>query len=321
MRSAVKRARVVGVAAALGLALGVTGCFASWGAVQISGNARMLEEGAREVSVPLPGVKEVLAVHLPLADDKTSSPETTAATAGAATSATPRVLELGCETTQHATNNVYRSAFRYGKTWKYATAAMFALEAGVAAAFHFGIRDDPQYQLAAGVLAVDALGTAALFFAPRKELYRTEVRPAAIRVRTDCPDGLALDIGGEVYPVDAAGRIGELGAAALDAWMQAPGAPVRIAYAGRTVDMPLGQPELCVWNNSHHPEPAAATNPGAAPTDPATPATPAAAAPSGTGAQQPVCPRGDPRAPRQVSARIEVPLGTLTRVDATPAAP
>lgn len=321
MLSAMPRARGVGVAAALGLALGVTGCFASWGAVQISGNQRMLEEGAREVSVPLPGVKEVLAVRLPLADGTRSPSGTTAAGAGAATNATPRVLELGCETTQHARNDVHRSAFRYGKKWKYATATMFVLEAATATAAYFLDRENPQNQLAAGVLAIDALGTAALFFAPRKEIYRTEVQDAANRIRTDCPDGLALDIGGEVYPVDAAGRIGELGAAALDAWMQAPGAPVRIAYAGRTVDVPLGPPEVCVWNNSHHPTPAAPASPAAAPVDPASPASPAAAAPSGPGAQQPVCSRAGSPPPREVSASIEVPLGTLTRVDATPAAP
>ena len=316
-----------GLVLAAALGLGGAGCFASWGAVQLSGNPAILEEGAREVTVPLPGVQELLAVHVPLAIE----PDAPAATPGAATTsaatpgapATPRVLELACETTQRARDNVYRSAFRYGKKWKYATAAMFAIEAAVAAAFYFGDRQNPQNQLAAGVLAIDALGTAALFFAPRKEIYRTEIRNVANRVRTDCPDGLALDIGGEVYPVDAAGRIGELGVAALDAWMQAPGAPIRIAYAGRTADVVIGESEQCAWNRSHHPDPA---NAGAgagtgAPADPANPAGPTTAPAAGPSAQPPRCPRYGPLPPRQVSASVEVPMGTLTRLDAAPAAP
>jgi hypothetical protein len=313
------RGTIMIAAAALGL--GGTGCFASWIGVQASGSARILEEGAREVSVPMPGVREVLAVHLPLAGSD--------------------VLELGCETIQRAKNTVHRTAFRYGKKWKYAAATMFVVEAAVATATYFGNRDNPQNQLVGGVVALDAIGTAALFFAPRKELYRTEERPVSNRVRTDCPEGLALDIGGEVYPVDAAGRIGELGAAALDTWMQAPGAPIRISYAGQTADVPIGQPEQCAWNESHHPaaaSPAAPATPAdpanpaspAGPADPANPASPAAAAtpapttaaaPAGPSTQRPICPRYGPLPPSQVSASIEVPMGTLTRADETAAAP
>lgn len=314
------------------LALGGAGCFASWGAVQIANGAHILEEGAREVTVPLPGVQERLAVSLPLAIEldypaspasasattKTTTATTTTATAGSpAAQPTPREFELQCETRQHARNNVHRSAFRYGKKWKYATATMFLIEAAVATASYFGDRENPQNQLTAGVLALDAIGTAALFFAPRKEIYRTEIRNVSDRVRTDCPDGLTLDIGGEVYPIDAAGRIGELGVAALDAWMQAPGGPIRIAYAGQTADVVIGPAEQCAWNRSHHPDPASP----ASPASPADPANPAAAPPSGPGAQSPSCPRYGPVPPRQVSASIDVPMGTLTRFDAVPDAP
>lgn len=311
------RGTIVIAAAALGL--GGTGCFASWIGVQASGSARILEEGARELRVPQPGVREVLAVHLPLAGSD--------------------ALELGCETIQRAKDTVHRTAFRYGKKWKYATATMFLLEAAVATATYFGDRENPQNQLAGAVVALDAIGTAALFFAPRKELYGTEERPVSNRVRTDCPEGLALDIGGEVYPVDAAGRIGDLGLAALDAWMGAPGAPIRITYAGQTAEVPIGELEQCAWNESHHPAPAAPATPAptdpAAPADPATPASPAdparpaapahpvaatAAAPAGPSAQRRSCPRYGPLPPRQVSASIEVPMGTLTRVDDTAAA-
>lgn len=281
--SAARGARLAALAAlAALLALGGAGCFASWGAVQLSGSPRLLEEGAREVSVPLPGVRELLAVNLPL----TLAVERAPAGSEAAGAAEP--FALACEATQAARDQVHRSAFRYGKKWRYATAAMFVLEAAVAAAYFFSDREAPEHLLAAGVLGLDALGTAALFFAPRKEIFRAEERPISSRVRGDCPDGLALDVGGELYPVDAAGRVGELGVAALDAWMQAPGAPLRVTYAGRTADVPVGLAEQCAWNRSHHPD------------------RPELVA---------GCPLAGSLAPRLASARLEVPMGTLTRLE------
>lgn len=283
---------------ALGLAFGATGCFASWTAVQLSGNARLLDDSEREVSVPLPDVQEQLAVHVPLAIDLEYPPAkvgtvapapATSSAPAAASSSTPKPFAIGCEATQHARDQVYRSAFRYGtKTWRRIAATMFVLEAAAAAAAYFWDPEAPQNLLAAGALGLDALGTGVLFFAPRKEIYRTEQRPTTTRLRGDCPDGLALDIGGEVYPVDAAGRIGELGAAAIDAWMQAPGAPIRVTYAGQTVDVPLGRAEQCAWNRSHHreqPEPLAG------------------------------CPPADALSPRQASVHVEVPVSTLTRLE------
>lgn len=300
---------------ALGLALGGAGCFASWTAVQLTGGQRYLEEGAREVAVPQPDVREQLAISVPLAIDlahppgqagaaATGTPATGTAATGAAAPGTPaasapapRPFAIGCESTQHASDQVHRAAFRYGRKWKYTTATMFVLEAAAAAAsaaYYFADRKEPQPLLAAGALGLDALGTAALFFAPRKEIFRTELRPVTSRLRDDCPDGLALDIGGEVYPIDAAGQLGELGVAALDAWMQAPapGAPLRVTLGGHAAEVQIGRAEQCAWNRSHHPE---------------------------QPEQLSGCPPPGSLSPRVAAARLDVPMGTLAQVEAASA--
>ncbi|MBA3542082.1 MAG: hypothetical protein H0T79_20880 [Deltaproteobacteria bacterium] len=268
------------------LAVSGSGCFSSWTAIQIGNVPAALDESVREASVPQPGVRERLRVRMPLVieyDQPLTPAGSTSTTASPRPPATPRVFALACETTQQATDTVYRSAYRYGTKWKYAAATMFVLETAAAAAFFYSDRSKPENTLASAMFAIDALGTAVLFFAPRKEIYRHDTKPVTTIVRDDCPDGLALDIGGEVFPVDAAGRVGELGLAALDAWMRAPTAPVRLTYGDQRVDLPLRTDEQCSWNQQHHPE-----------------------LPSS-------CPRYG-TAQSAVSVTLEVPMGTLTRV-------
>lgn len=270
------------------LLFATSGCFSSWAITQAAGRQPMLDEGVREERVPMPDVRERLHITMPLAPQfRPVDAHTTSTTTGARTTVAdePRPFAFECRSTQTASNAVYRSGFRYGGTWKKITAVMFAIEAGLAAAYYFGSdRNRPENQLAMGLIGADALGTAALFFVPRKETYRRQVEPEYSQIRSDCPAGLLLEIAGETFPVDAAGRIGEVGEAALDDWMRAPSpAPVRLTYQDRVIDLRLGHNEACTWNRLRHQ------------TQAACPAYWAAGA--------------------AVGATLEVPMGTLTQLE------
>lgn len=252
------RARLPLALAAAALAATAGGCFTTWTVTQLAGGARAWDEQVREEAVPQAGLEERLAVELPLglaypppppAPGATATAPATTSPSAPASAAEPLPLALTCRTTQRGTDLVYRSGFRYGSRWKKTTAAMALLEGAAAAAFLLASTDPSAASLVyGGYLAVDALGTAAIFFIPRKEIYRRDLRPVVTPVRDDCPDGLILDIAGEAYPVDAAGRLGELGELALDDWMQAPTGPLRLELAGQATELVVGAAERCTWN-------------------------------------------------------------------------
>ena len=153
---------------------------------------------------------------------------------------------LRCTTEQVGTDAVYHAAYRYGRKWKLATATMFVLEAGAAAALML-TSQEPTEQFVGGLLAADALGTAALFFAPRKEIYRRDLRPYQDNVRGDCPLGLTLTIDGEDVAVDPDGQLGEVGIAALDAWMERGLGALQVGYAGQVRDLVVMAGSRCQW--------------------------------------------------------------------------
>jgi len=268
-----------------------TGCFTTWALTQVTGTERAWDEKVQEASVPLPGVEERLSVTIPLAIEYETSPSSTTTTTPTTTTpprpgATPLPFELACRSEQRARDVVYRSAFRYGSRWKKTTALMFLAEAAIGTTLLLaGNREDPREVLAGGFFAVDAVGTAALFFIPRKEIYRQDEKPVITPLRTDCPEGLVLEIGGDSFPVNAAGRIGELGEAALDQWMAAPTGSLQVSLDGRSMLLGIGANEQCAWNRAHHPEQTQAC-----------------------GAYGVL--------PRATSASIAVPAGTLTAVAA-----
>lgn len=202
----------------------LTGCFTSWAATQAAGGQRILEERSRTERVPLDDAKERLSVTMPFAS-----------------TATDRYAFI-CHTTQTATDVVHQSAFRYGSKWKKITLIVFALEAGLAVTTYFaGDMEKPNDVLTAGFFAADALGTAALVFIPRKEIYRREVKPVYTPIRSDCPDGMSVEVAGESFPIDAAGHLSELGEAALETWRREPASqPARITYGDRTLDVRIG---------------------------------------------------------------------------------
>ena len=282
------------IAVALALAASSTGCFTSWVAIQATGSQRILDEGVREEVVPQPGVVERLALAVPLTIEYEAPAPSTASTASTATTPTtpttpaartPLPFAIRCAAAQHGKDVAYRSAFRYGSRWKKATAIAFVIEAATAGALLLvADREDPNNVAIGAFFAADALGTAALFFVPRKEIYRADERPVSTPLRADCPDGLAIEIGGDAFAIDAAGRIGELGEAALDEWMTAPRGSLLVTFEGRTSELRIGPAEQCAWRRARDPQAAA-------------------------------CQQGGYLAsPRTVGVTFEVPLGTLTVV-------
>lgn len=234
--------------ATLALAGSLSGCATSWIATQAFGTQRVLDEGVREVRVPQPGIRERISITLPLVTAYAPG-----ATAGS-TSTTPLPFALSCRTEQNATDVVYHSAFRYGRKWKLASGVMFLVESGLAAVLIFASRGESKQseQLLGGLLAVDAAITGGIFLIPRKEIYRHDEVPVTTEVRRDCPDGLTLSISGVELPVDATGRIGELGEAALDGWMNAPSGRLVLRVAGQERALEVGPGEQCVWLGDHH---------------------------------------------------------------------
>ena len=250
-----------------------TGCFTTW-AVSRAMGAPPWEEGVREEVVPLPGVAEQLTVTLPLQpppqatsstptsstpSSSTPSSSTPASTAGAAPVAAAMPFALQCALHQQGTDSVYHSGIVHGRKWKIATGMAVLFEAAAGAAFLLTADDaaEPQDRLegklAGGFLSLDAIGSAVLFFLPRREVVRTDQRVTRTPVRGDCPDGLTLDIGGDSFVIDAAGRIGEVGDTALAAWMQQPVGPLLVSLDGRSHALRVGAAEQCAWQRVREP--------------------------------------------------------------------
>lgn len=188
-----------------------SGCFTSWAGMRLGGNPGAWDENVREETVPLPGITERLVVALPL-----RSP----------------TVEIECNSIQNGNDAIYHSAYRYGSGWKKATGIMFLAEAALGAVLlATDANTKPGNVVLGAFLAADGLGTGIIFFVPKKEIYRRDEKAVTTSIRGDCPDGLALDIAGESFPVDAAGHIGEVGDAAFDAWLEEsqPAAPVASA--------------------------------------------------------------------------------------------
>lgn len=233
------------------LLLAASGCATTWITSQAVGHPEMWDEGVREVRVPEAGVSERLTISLPIQIEYEPPPFTPAGQPAPPPVARP--FALSCSIDQNANDAVYHSAFRYGKHWKWGTAIAFLLEGAAATAIYATKTDDhPEDVVYAGFFAVDAVVSGALFFAPRKEVYRRDEKPVTTHVRADCPDGMTIAIAGADYAVNAAGRLGELGDAALDQWMASGGEPVEVRVAGQSRALPIGPDERCEWQRVHH---------------------------------------------------------------------
>lgn len=267
----------VSIAAVAALALSTTGCFTTWVGVRAAGYPGAADENVREERVPLPGIDEKLVVSLAMPN------------------VTPSGVSFDCKANQHGRDAVYRAAYRYGSRWKKTTALMFVAEAALGSVLLLATdRDDPNrvLQLAGGAfLAADAVGTGVLFFAPRKELYARSEIAVTTPVRSVCPEGVMVELGGDSFPLDAAGSLGDLGTAALDEWMQQPTRSFVITFAGRSTPLAITDGDRCFYQR--------ARSAGA------TMQTQIAGATAPTVA--PLC----TAPPRVLAAVIDVPAGTL----------
>jgi hypothetical protein len=266
------------------IAVSTTGCFTTWVTLRAAGYPGAVDEGVREQRVPLPGIDEKLVVSL--------APETITASGFA----------FSCTASQHGRDAMYRASYRYGSGFKKGTAIMFIAEAAMSAVF---LLTEPKneankpLQVAGGVFfGLDALGTAALFFIPRKERYERTDLNVETPIRSVCPDGVMIEIAGETFPLDAAGSLGELGNEAFDQWMAAPNGTILVAFAGRTAMIDVSDADRCVWQRARGvaPPTAAAAAGASAPT--AAAYAPGASAACGT-------------VPHALAGVIDLPVGTL----------
>lgn len=255
--------RTFAVAMSIASAVTASGCFTSWVTTQAVGTQRFLDEGVREQTVPLAGVQERLAVSIPLAIEYDVDPAAANSQTVAPQTKTARPFALTCSTQQYAQDRIYHSAFRYGSRWKKTAGISFLVEAALGATFLLLDRNRDQTDpmkandrsglFAGGFLAIDAVGTLAILFIPRKEVFTVDDKAVVTPIRDDCPDNLVLDIGGSSYPIDAAGRIGEMGEAALDEWMQAPAGTIALTFEGRPMPLRIEAREQCAWMRARHP--------------------------------------------------------------------
>jgi hypothetical protein len=265
------------------LATTTTGCFTTWVGLRAAGLNGAVNEGVREERVPLPGIQEQLVVKL-------ESERVTATD-----------FRFTCSAEQYGRDAVYRSSYRYGKGWKTSTAIMFVAEAALSAVFLLTepkMPENKSLQVAGGVFfGIDAIGTAALFFIPRKDVYERTELPVTTPIRSACPDGVMVEISGDTFPLDANGSLGELGSEAFDQWMRAPNGSILVSLAGRTARIDVTDTDRCAWQRSRTVVgPAAASTVATAPTAPAT--APSVASACGSTLQPLV-------------ATLDLPVGTL----------
>lgn len=257
--------RYAGVLSLLSVALTASsGCAAFSGTVWSMGASPAPHENARTEAVPLPGFTEQLSVELhPVGlsartttggyrrSASTTARTTTAPTMGLPGDQPAAPPRLACQVSQTGDNVVHIAASRYGKGWKLATATMFVVEAGLAALFLLTDGKDGESNVprrfGGGLLAVDALVTAGLFFIPKRDVLETKQRQVTTLVRTDCPDGLVISVDGKEIEVDATGKLGPLGPELLDRAMIDHAKPIAIRYRTYSTSLAPSPQQRCEW--------------------------------------------------------------------------
>ena len=246
----------------LAMAVASSGCAFTWGASQIGQGRPPFDENARSESVPLPGVLESLIVNVHFSGRPVVTQSSSTGSAQQTPSAPPfpaqpvnTELVVDCQVVQSGREKVYRAATRYGKGWKYVTATMFVLEGALAALYILSDESKPQQVIGGWLLAADALGTGALFFVPSRDVYETKVNTTLTPVRSDCPEGLTLELAGRQVAVEANGEIGDLGAALLKEQMERSNTPVRVSLGQNSADVFISGADRCSWaRRTQHPD-------------------------------------------------------------------
>lgn len=245
----------------LAFALASSGCAFTWGASQLGTGKPPMDENARSESVPMPGVLESLNVELFYAGRpvvRQYSSASSAQPAGPPAPPTPLDTEfvVGCQVVQTGQEKVYRAATQYGKRWKYSTAIMFVLEGALAAAYILSDESKAHQKIGGYLLAADAVGTGALFFMPSRDVYENSIKPTTTPVRSDCPEGLSIELAGRQVAVAANGKIGAFGATLVKEHMENSNTPIRVVLGQNSADIFLTGSERCRWaRRTQHPNP------------------------------------------------------------------
>lgn len=228
-------------------------CATTWGISQATLGRPPFDENVRTETVPIAGVREQLDLVIDLArrpDANAPQPGSTQAQAPS-----PDALGISCRVTQEGKETLYRASTRYGTKWKYLAVASAILEGGFAAAYL--LKDEPTAQETLGgwFLAGDALGSAILAFVPSRDVYKNSIAETSTLVRSDCPEGVALEVGGRVIPIDATGALGDIGDAVVKTHLEQLAGPLFIRFGEQRVIIPIAAIDRCEWGNRiRHPD-------------------------------------------------------------------
>ncbi len=224
---------------ALALAAQLSGCATSWLIVQGTGTQRSLDEDIHAVSVPQPGFTEHLIVSMPIAPAYQMTPGVNGAPA-------VRGAELpfafACARTQTGQNQLVSHAYRYGSRWKKATIIAVLVEGTLGAlGLLSASQAKPDGYLYGGYFALDALLTLPLIFIPREEISAETRLTVNTPLDDSCPEGLAVELGGEVYPVHADGRVSAEAERVIAAWKAnpSPSDDLEVSFLGQRRELRL----------------------------------------------------------------------------------
>jgi len=158
---------------------------------------------------------------------------------------------MACTVNQTGRNIEYVAASRYGRTWKLVTAIAFIAEAAVAAIYL--LSDAPNgsantnRRIGGGLLGIDALITAGMFFIPRRDVLETRQRQVTTLVRKDCPAGVSLEFDGKRITVDHRGNLSVLGPELLDQAMASHSGQLTVRYGKYSAPIAISPRQRCVW--------------------------------------------------------------------------
>jgi hypothetical protein len=216
---------------ALALAAQLSGCATSWFVIQGTGSQTALDEDNHEVRVPQPGFTEHLIVQMPIATEYETTPGVNGAPA---VRGKPLPFAFKCSRTQTGQDVIVRHAYRYGGGWKKGVIVAVLLEGAVAAlGLLSATQDKPAGYIYGGFFALDAVLALPLIFIPRKEISAEGRVTVNAQLDDSCPEGVAVELAGRSYPINAAGRITAAAERELEQWRSQPSGPLEVSFSGQ----------------------------------------------------------------------------------------
>jgi hypothetical protein len=163
-------------------------------------------------------------------------------------------LALKCDEERRAERErVTRSLFRYDGTWKALTAFMFVAEAAMGTlSLVVGLQKNPKDGGLVGVgsfFALDALGTAILFFHPPEVRHTVSDGKGEWRANgAACPQDLAVRTSTGDFPVAPSGEVPVIGPWMLQTAVATADAALSLSWRGRDLPLAPSLEERCWWS-------------------------------------------------------------------------